>query len=135
MTEYGYTVAWTDCLARGRNLGRSVITSGDFAALGDLPAAARRDPLAFRPSARLGAAGVFPSGLINAVVGLANEAWYRKAPRTATGEIQSIGKFFHPLDGIRNWNRVYGPAGFRQYQYVVPFVGGGLVRQSLERIA
>ncbi len=134
--QYGYTVAWTDCLARGRNLGRSVITSGDFAALGDLPAAARRDPLAFRPSARLGAPEVFPSGLLNAVtVGLANEAWYRKAPRNRVGEIQTIGAFFHPLDGIRNWNRVYGPAGFRQYQYVVPFGQEELVRRSLERIS
>jgi decaprenylphospho-beta-D-ribofuranose 2-oxidase len=134
--QYGYTVAWTDCLARGRHLGRSVITSGDFAALAELPAAARRDPLAFRPSARLGAPEVFPSGLLNAVtVGLANEAWYRKAPRNRVGEIQTIGAFFHPLDGIRNWNRVYGPAGFRQYQYVVPFGQEELVRRSLERIS
>src|ERR1700685_1511145 len=35
--SYGYTVAWTDCLARGGSLGRSVITSGDFAAVSDLP--------------------------------------------------------------------------------------------------
>ena len=134
--QYGYTVAWTDCLARGGNLGRSVITSGDFAARDDLPAAARRDPLAFRPGARLGAPEVFPSGLLNAVtVGLANEAWYRKAPRNRVGEIQTIGTFFHPLDGIRNWNRVYGPAGFRQYQYVVPFGQEELVRRSLERIS
>ena len=36
--RYGYTVAWLDCLATGAALGRSVITSGDFAAPGDLPA-------------------------------------------------------------------------------------------------
>ncbi len=134
--RYGYTVAWTDCLARGRNLGRSVITSGDFATLGELPAKARRDPLAFRPGARLGAPNVFPSGLLNAAtVGLANEAWYRKAPRNRVSEIQTIGAFFHPLDGIRNWNRVYGPAGFRQYQYVVPFGREEVVKRSLERIS
>ena len=38
-SKYDYTVAWSDSLARGRGLGRSIITSGDFAALGDLPAA------------------------------------------------------------------------------------------------
>jgi len=68
-------------------------------------------------------------------VALLNEAWFRKAPQRRTGEIQTIGKFFHPLDGISNWNRVYGPAGFRQYQYVVPFASADVVRRSLERIS
>ena len=134
--RYGYTVAWTDCLARGTSLGRSVITSGDFAAPGDLGPKDRRDPLAFRPGARVGAPRGFPSGLLNPVtVGLANEAWFRKAPRRREGEIQTVGAFFHPLDGIRNWNRVYGPAGFRQYQFVVPFGQDGVVRRALERIS
>ena len=134
--RYGYTVAWTDCLARGASLGRSVITSGDFAAPGDLAPRDRRDPLAFRPGARLGAPRGFPGGLLNPVtVGLANEVWYRKAPRQREGEIQTIGTFFHPLDGIRNWNRVYGPPGFRQYQFVVPFGQEAVVRRALERIS
>ncbi len=134
--RYGYTVAWTDCLARGGALGRSVITSGDFAAPGDLSARDRRDPLAFHPAARIGAPAGIPGGLINRhTVGLANEAWYRKAPRRREAEIQTIGAFFHPLDGIRNWNRAYGPAGLRQYQYVVPFGREETVRRSLERIS
>ncbi len=134
--RYGYTVAWTDCLASGGSLGRSVITSGDFAAAGNLPDRDRGQPLAFRPGALLTAPPVFPSGLLNRrTVALANEAWYRKAPRRREAEIQSIGKFFHPLDAIRDWNRVYGPAGFRQYQYVVPFGQDQVVRWSLERIS
>jgi decaprenylphospho-beta-D-ribofuranose 2-oxidase len=134
--SHGYTVAWADCLARGGRLGRSVVTSGDFAAVRDLPAARRRDPLRFRPVSLAGVPAMFPDGLLNArTVALANEAWYRKAPRRRTGEIQPIGKFFHPLDGIRNWNRVYGPAGFLQYQYVVPFGREDAVRRSFERIS
>ena len=134
--DYDYTVAWTDCLATRGSLGRSVITSGDFATAGDLRYRDRGTPLAFKPSALLGAPPVFPSGLINArTVALVNEAWYRKAPRLRTGEIQTIGKFFHPLDGIANWNRAYGPAGFRQYQYVVPFEASDVVVRSLERIS
>jgi decaprenylphospho-beta-D-ribofuranose 2-oxidase len=135
-SDYGYTVAWSDCLARGAALGRSVITSGDFAALDDLPAKARGDALAFNPAALASAPPVFPSGLLNRrTVALMNEVWYRKAPRRRTGELQTIAAFFHPLDGIRNWNRVYGPAGFLQYQYVVPFGQEDAVRRSFERIS
>src|SRR5215467_13621998 len=134
--DYDYTVAWTDCLATRGSLGRSVITSGDFATIGELRYRDRGQPLAFKPSALIGAPPVFASGLINArTVGLLNEAWFRKAPRRRTGEIQTIGQFFHPLDGIRNWNRVYGPAGFVQYQYVVPFEADAVVWRSLERIS
>jgi decaprenylphospho-beta-D-ribofuranose 2-oxidase len=133
---FGYTVAWSDSLARGAGLGRSVITSGDFADLADLPPADRTDPFAFRPGARLGVPDGFPPGLINRyTVAVANEAWYRKAPRHRQGELQTIGTFFHPLDGIRNWNRVYGPGGFRQYQYVVPFGQEAAVRRSFELVA
>jgi decaprenylphospho-beta-D-ribofuranose 2-oxidase len=134
--HYGYTVAWLDCLASGPHLGRSVVTNGDFAAVSDLPVKDRRTPLAFSPAVRLRAPAVCPPGLVNQyTVALANEAWYRKAPKRRDGEIQSIGAFFHPLDGIRNWNTVYGPAGFRQYQFVVPFGAENALRQILERIS
>jgi decaprenylphospho-beta-D-ribofuranose 2-oxidase len=134
--RYGYTVAWSDSLARGGSLGRSVITSGDFAEPADLSPADAQDPFAFRPGTRLGLPPGFPPGLINRYsVALANAAWYRKAPRSRTGEIQAIGPFFHPLDGIRNWNRVYGPGGFRQYQYVVPFGAEAAVRRSFELVS
>ena len=134
--KYGYTVAWSDSLARGGQLGRSIITSGDFAAPGDLSGKQRETPFAFDPRARLAAPGAFPPGLINRyTVRLANEAWYRKAPRLREGELQTIGQFFHPLDGIRNWNRVYGPGGFRQYQYVMPFGAEAAVRRSFEMVS
>ncbi|HTZ92324.1 MAG TPA: FAD-binding oxidoreductase [Streptosporangiaceae bacterium] len=134
--RYGYTVAWLDCLARGPHLGRSVVTSGDFAVVSDLPVSQRGNPLAFDPVARLRAPAACPPGLINRyTVALANEAWYRKAPKRRDGEIQSIGAFFHPLDGIRNWNTVYGPAGFRQYQCVVPFGAEAVLRRVVERIS
>jgi decaprenylphospho-beta-D-ribofuranose 2-oxidase len=134
--RYGYTVAWSDSLARGGSLGRSVITSGDFAEPADLSPADAEDPFAFRPGTRLGVPPGFPPGLINRyTVALANAVWYRKAPRSRTSEIQAIGPFFHPLDGIRNWNRIYGPGGFRQYQYVVPFGAEAAVRRSFELVS
>jgi decaprenylphospho-beta-D-ribofuranose 2-oxidase len=131
-----YTVAWSDSLARGPRLGRSVVTSGDFADLADLPARDRPDGLLFRPISRIGVPGEWPAGVVNRyTVALANEAYYRKAPRRRQGELQTIGQFFHPLDGIRNWNRVYGPGGMRQYQYVVPFGQEAAVRRSFELVS
>ncbi len=71
--SHGYTVAWADCLARGGALGRSVVTSGDFAAVSDLPAGQRGDPLRFSPASLASAPPVFPNGLINSPHGRADE--------------------------------------------------------------
>jgi decaprenylphospho-beta-D-ribofuranose 2-oxidase len=134
--RYGYTVAWSDSTARGSGLGRSIITSGDFAAPGDLRGADREQPFAFSPQARLGMPDMFPPGLLNRYsIRLFDELYFRKAPRRREGEIQTIGQFFHPLDAIRNWNRVYGPKGFRQYQYVIPFGAEAAVRRSFEMVS
>ena len=36
------------------------------------------------------------------------------------GKVQNLTQFYHPLDMFGEWNRAYGPAGFLQYQFVVP---------------
>ena len=78
---------------------------------------------------------LFPSGLLNRrTIALANEVWYRKTPATHH-HLAGIGGFFHPLDGIRDWNRVYGRAGFVQYQFVIPFSAGPTLRRIVERIS
>ena len=47
---------------------------------------------------------------------------------------QTINTFFHPLDGIKNWNKIYGPKGFLQYQFVVPDEGSYMIRKTLVSI-
>ncbi|WP_077800362.1 FAD-binding protein [Streptomyces sp. JHA26] len=118
--RYRYSVAWIDLLARGGATGRAVLTRGDHAPLDALPARARREPLAFR-TPRLPAAPAFlPEGLLSRTsVGLFNAFWYRRAPRARRGQLQRISTFFHPLDGVPHWNRIYGRGGFVQYQFVV----------------
>ena len=75
-----------------------------------------------------------PTGLLNrASIAAFNQAWYRKAPRSRVEELQGIGKFFHPLDGVRSWNLLYGPRGLLQYQCVVPDEGS--LRLILDRIS
>ncbi len=130
--EYRYSVAWVDSVHPS---GRGVLTRGDHAPADWLPEKARSHALAFAPKVLATAPPLFPSGLVNPLTMRAfNEAWFRKAPRSRTGELQSIGAFFHPLDIVQDWNRVYGPAGFLQYQFAVPDAAGHLVATTLDRL-
>jgi decaprenylphospho-beta-D-ribofuranose 2-oxidase len=134
--NYRYSVAWIDLLARGTSMGRSVLTRGDHAPLDALPARARRHPLAFRPAQFPSAPAFLPEGLLGrTTVGLFNELWYRKAPRARGGELQKMSTFFHPLDGVPHWNRVYGRGGFVQYQFVVGYGQEEALRRIVKRIS
>ncbi len=131
--RYRYSVAWIDCLARGRSLGRSVVDFGDHARLEDLPPK-RRHPehaLRFQPMAGPQAPPWTPPGLLNRwSVAAFNELWYRKSPRRRVGHVMPAAAFFHPLDAVDGWNRLYGPRGFVQYQMVVPETGADELRRA-----
>ncbi len=135
--EFRYSVAWLDCTTQGSSLGRGVLTRGNHALRSDLPsenhdpgAAGRSwhhedesaDILGFDPKTVLKAPKLFPSGLLNPLTVKAfNELWYRKAPKRPRTSVESIASFFHPLDGVDRWNYLYGPKGFLQYQFAIPF--------------
>jgi decaprenylphospho-beta-D-ribofuranose 2-oxidase len=133
---YRYSVAWIDGLSRGRHLGRSVLTRANHALLTDLPGKARHDPLRIQLRNPLGVPLSPPVSVLSpATVAAFNEAWFRHAPRHRAGELVPLAKFFYPLDGLANWNRLYGPRGFTQYQFVVPLVAEVTVRTVLERLS
>ncbi len=135
-TRHRYSVAWVDCLARGAKLGRAVVTCGDHARLDDLPAQARPRARAFEPRLLLQVPFTLPSGVLNPLTAAVfNEAWYRSAPRRRLGQCQAMTSFFHPLDGIGEWNRLYGRRGFVQYQFVVPLDAASTVRAVIERLS
>jgi decaprenylphospho-beta-D-ribofuranose 2-oxidase len=125
MTEgdagYDYSVAWIDLMAKGRSTGRSVLTRGRFATAEEAATTDGRSPLAYEAGILASAPPLVPNGLLNRLsVKAFNELWYRKAPVRRRDELQTIPTFFHPLDMVGGWNRIYGGLGFLQWQFVVP---------------
>ncbi len=132
-----YSVAWIDLMAKGRHLGRSVLSRGDHARLVDLDARQAVSPFAYGPHQLVAVPPLVPPmGVLNhATIAAFNEFWFRRAPVRRQGEIQGIGAFFHPLDLVGGWNRLYGNRGMVQYQFVVPFGQEDAMRTVVERLS
>ncbi|MEM5471085.1 FAD-binding oxidoreductase [Hoeflea sp. AS60] len=108
-----YSVAWIDQLAHGANLGRGVLMAGDHAQDGGpaKPPSAPRLAVPFSP----------PVNLLNRLTLKAfNELYYGRAPKQPQTGIVAWASYFHPLDAITGWNRLYGPRGLFQHQSVYP---------------
>ena len=139
MTEsdirYQYSVAWIDCLATGRHMGRAVLMRGNHAPVKEL-AASIRDPLAEAPRRRWTLPFDFPSLALNSLTVRAFNSLYYGLHRNAVRKLVGLETFFYPLDAIYRWNRLYGRRGFVQYQSALPLAGGleGL-KKVLTRLA
>jgi FAD/FMN-containing dehydrogenase len=115
--RWPFTVAWVDVTASGRALGRGALVSGRWAEPDEAPPAP--PGTRFRPAVPF----VLPdwtlnrasARLVNAAIGIA----HRRRAR-----IVDPRAHFHPLDGVREWNRAYGRRGFTQYQAVIPREAG-----------
>jgi FAD/FMN-containing dehydrogenase len=117
--SWTHSVAWIDCLASGSALGRSLFYRSEHARIDELPAADRSAPLALPSRTPHRVPIDFPSFVLNRwSVAAFNELYYRRA-RLGT-ELVDYDTFFYPLDAVLEWNRVYGKAGFVQYQCVLP---------------
>jgi decaprenylphospho-beta-D-ribofuranose 2-oxidase len=132
-SHYTYSVAWIDCLKKGRYFGRSILILGDHAKAIDLnghgnyPAKSRTLDVPF----------YFPSFALNGLsVKAFNALYYSKNYKREMHSLASYESFFYPLDSILHWNRIYGRSGFVQYQFVVPKLNGKeAIRDILERIS
>ncbi len=120
--EWGYSLAWIDCLARGRNMGRGVLMRGEHAKMSDLTTdAQRQNPLRLKKGKRLNVPLNFPNFAVNTLsMRIFNTLYYTKFPNGRHAAIVDFDTFFYPLDGIANWNRIYGKQGFTQYQFILP---------------
>lgn len=118
-----YSVAWIDCLARGANLGRSLIYVAEHATAEEAIRLGPDRPLFTkgRPG-RLGVPLDLPSFTLNSASGaLFNEFYFRRGAAKAGGPVLvHWDPYFFPLDGVANWNRLYGRRGFVQHQCVIP---------------
>jgi decaprenylphospho-beta-D-ribofuranose 2-oxidase len=131
--EYRYSVCWVDLLASGKSLGRGVLTRGEHALLSEVTA---DDTLRYDPKVRLSAPPWAPNGLLNKYsIKAFNELWFRKAPASRSVSVESIPAFFHPLDGVRRWNHLYGKQGFIQYQFIVPLDQTEVLRRVIEEFS
>jgi FAD/FMN-containing dehydrogenase len=128
--KYEYTVAWIDCLAKNRSLGRGVFIRGNHVE-GNNPGL-----LNVCPRRTLTIPFDAPHVLLNRfAVKAFNNLYYHLQVREHKDKIVHYDPFFYPLDAIHNWNRLYGSRGFLQYQCVVPVdVEGGAVREIVQRV-
>lgn len=133
--DHRYAVAWFDSLATGAHLGRGILMHAEHSTLAELDPGRRRKALDYSAPERLPAPPL-PSGLINRLsIGVFNWLWYAKAPRCTHTAFETVPWYFHPLDGVTDWNRLYGKRGFLQYQFVVPFGAEDVVRHAVEALA
>jgi FAD/FMN-containing dehydrogenase len=126
--SYTYSVAWIDCLTTGSALGRSLLMLGEHASTGE------------RTIGKKGKLSVpfdMPSMLLNRYsIQAFNTLYYNKTTHKRSERKTHYEPFFYPLDGINNWNRMYGKNGFTQYQFVLPKpTGKEGMREILNRIA
>jgi len=128
--HHRFSVAWVDLLGGAR----SVLTQGSFATPAQVASNAA-GPLRRPRTPALNLPPMPPMRFVRTPgVRAFNELWWRRAPAEPTVTNESITAFFHPLDAIRDWPRLYGSTGFVQWQCVVPDDQGDALLAVCDRL-
>lgn len=107
-----YSVAWVDCQSKGNALGRGIFMAGDHAMEG---------PLEIDRRTKKTVPFTLPMPIFNpATLWIFNGLYYSRQREHTMRSRQTYDAYFYPLDGLLEWNRIYGRRGFQQYQCVVP---------------
>ncbi|MBM3608542.1 MAG: FAD-binding oxidoreductase [Alphaproteobacteria bacterium] len=121
--SHEYTVAWLDAVSADARVQRGVFMRANHVRH-DVQAKPDRQPLLsipFTPPVR-----PVPRFAIRPF----NALYWRMALRSS-GKVHDYRPFFYPRDGLGNWNRLYGRAGLRQFQCVLPAQHGADALRAL----
>lgn len=112
--DWEHTVSWVDCLS-GAN-GRGIFMRGNHVSEGGSHEPNHRKVIMpFVP----------PVSLVNKLSLKSFNAIYYNINKFKSGRsLVHYEPFFYPLDNLLQWNRIYGPKGFYQYQSVIPREAG-----------
>lgn len=118
--DWQHTVSWIDCISTG---GRGLFMRGNPTDVGDRP----------EPKGRKRIMPIVPPvSLVNPLSLRAfNMAYFNLKKWQAGRAVSHYESFFYPLDNLLEWNRMYGPKGFFQYQSVVPREVGQEATQAM----
>ena len=121
--DWEHTVSWIDCLSGG---SKGIFMRANPSANKNQPAPQKYKKMAFTP----------PIPLVNKLSLKAfNFAYYNIQKYKSGKGVAHYEAFFYPLDKLLEWNRMYGPKGFFQYQSVIPReVGLDATKEMLNEI-
>ncbi|MBM7419031.1 MULTISPECIES: FAD-binding oxidoreductase [Chryseobacterium] len=135
--NWTYTVAWIDCLQKGKDIGRSILMRGEHAFAHELPQKFSKNPLRLKKKFSPTVPFYFPGFVLNALtVKLFNLLYFKRQTKKEVKNFIDYETYFYPLDAINDWNKIYGKSGFIQYQMVIPKDNGKEgMKKILETIA
>jgi decaprenylphospho-beta-D-ribofuranose 2-oxidase len=134
--HYTYSVAWIDCLKKGKHFGRSILMLGEHAKFEDLNEKKKENPLKLPNKKQITFPFTLPSFVLNQLtIKTFNFLFYWKNTKKEINNIISYEPFFYPLDAILHWNRGYGKQGFIQYQFVLPLESKQGLVEILKKIS
>ncbi len=121
-----HTVAWIDCFAKNKSLGKGILSTGKHIEKNELPQKFSKEPLKLHENKQINLPFyIFPKALLNKfTIKVFNAINYNLLHKKKSRQIVHYNNYFYPLDKIENWNEAYGNGGFIQYQFVIPFCNG-----------
>ena len=117
--DWPMTMGWIDCVSQGGALGRGILMKGRWATPEEAPDTFPHE----LPNLRFPFEA--PGFLLGPLTVKAfNFLYFWKHLPKQMSKIVNPFTFFYPLDFVRDWNLMYGPRGFTQYQCVLPESAG-----------